>query len=1138
VLEPNRTDVHKTAKQTFTKTELLEKTQRHRGGIQYALVEKLGSGGFGTVFRAKDTDPPRDVALKVLNPDRLTSSAAVSRFEQEMQTLAGIECEGVVRLYHHGRFGDDGPRFLVMQFVPGGSLRDLIRTNPQGIEMIKATRMIQAVADSLHHVHRKGAAQQALIHCDLKPENILLDREGNPHLADFGLAAAAGDLFEHQAPVGGTLPYASPEQNRRMRGRGGNVDTRSDVWSLGVVLFELLTGRRPFRGSDDEIAEAIERDEPTAPKDLNIDIPEALDDVIRTCLRKNPNDRFQTAADLAEKLRPWAEASVECTCLLPEKNRFFTGRETILSTVADQLKGYRVAIITGLGGAGKTQVAVEYAHRHRAEYTHVFWVRADSADILETGLVDVAAALALPEARTADRIKMVHAVRDWLGKHKGWLIVLDDAEDSSLVRPYLPREWPGCVLITSQISNWDSLGVVNPVRLNTFADGESLEFLIRRTGRDRLDAVERGAAVKLAHELGNLPLALELAAAYITSTPATFSDYLTSYRRHPRKVLGGAKPRMGDYPHQIETTWALNFKQVEKESPASADLLQLSAFLYPDRVSEELLTFGQAGLTDHLKTALADVGEFPNALNELLKPLVRYSLIQRDLTDRSYSLHILVQKVLRWNLGQEDQRDWIERAATAAYAATETHPLATHLIRGLRPDMWRRLLPQIKQILQYAEERGVVTWAIADLNICTALFLCQCGYIEDGMRLCRRSFDVMERVAGKEKDQVVDTFRDFIQQMTNVDLIQQMTKVARACGFTGVPLESVAEEAGKNVCPTVSPLFVGQTLLSLFLRNGSCELGRTAVKELLETDHPEGFRLLLSVLTVMCPIDYEPARIDQLLQEWTSWARRTVGPNHPALAGMENIHRLVRQGLEFDKNMAETLLKKAESTMGPEDPSLAEFLSDVVSVSKPADAESLCRRYLAVYDESNEANHSMRALTLLNLARTVSRQDRREEARELQQKAVSAFEKVYGDDHQEVAICLIRIASDLARHDSDYRQADRYLQRAHSILVKGSGNGDLRALCNYVWADLNLKMGLPNMALLNIERSLDIHEKLHFLGFHGGIQAAKTILDYFVVTRDIANFKRLFEKALTVISAQMNADLGVFGNGSNRPGPG
>jgi serine/threonine protein kinase len=342
------------------------------GGVPYALIEQLGAGGFGTVLRARDTELQRDVAVKVLNQDRLASTMALGLFEQEMRTLAGIEHDGVVRVYSQERFGN-GQRFVVMQFVTGGSLRSLIASRPQGIEALQAARIMRDVAASLHRVHGcRGKGQPALIHCDLKPENILLDKTGKPHIADFGIAGLASDFHQHAISILGTRRYCAPEQIRGMQGRQTHLDTRSDIWSLGVILYELLTGKLPFVGSNDDVMEAIERYEPTAPKDLNTAVPAVLDVICRKCLRKDPNDRYQSGAELAEVLGQWLETAEKLPVpwdfsgFLQEKRAGFSDRPWLFDEVDAWLihGNERVLLVTGDVGTGKSSFLSELIHRN------------------------------------------------------------------------------------------------------------------------------------------------------------------------------------------------------------------------------------------------------------------------------------------------------------------------------------------------------------------------------------------------------------------------------------------------------------------------------------------------------------------------------------------------------------------------------------------------------------------------------------------------------------------------------------------------------------------------------------------------------------------------------------------------------
>jgi len=278
----------------------------HPGRVRYPLVKELGSGGMGTVFLAKDTKMDREVAFKVIKPDRL-SPRAISRFQQEL-SIAKVELPGIVRVYDTGEF-PNGQRYIVMQYIVGKTLRHVINdaADPTDLDaIVRATETMIRIARAVHGAHRKGTKHHAVVHRDLKPENILLDEDSVPYVADFGLAASVADLQQGNSGVGGTLGYMSPEQVRESQGRAQGVDTRSDIWSLGAILFEMLTGTRPFVGdSKESVMGAIEHDEVRAPKDLNTIIPISLDEIIRKCLNKNKDERYQTAQELAEKLEDW-----------------------------------------------------------------------------------------------------------------------------------------------------------------------------------------------------------------------------------------------------------------------------------------------------------------------------------------------------------------------------------------------------------------------------------------------------------------------------------------------------------------------------------------------------------------------------------------------------------------------------------------------------------------------------------------------------------------------------------------------------------------------------------------------------------------------------------------------------------------
>jgi tetratricopeptide (TPR) repeat protein/transcriptional regulator with XRE-family HTH domain len=434
-------------------------------------------------------------------------------------------------------------------------------------------------------------------------------------------------------------------------------------------------------------------------------------------------------------------APVPAISNLPPRNPNFTGRDDLLSMLQRTLNTVQATAVVaahGLGGVGKSQLALEYAHRHQADYDLIWWVSAETSLLLATGLAALAPRLGVAqEAKQEDQVTAVLAA---LARRDRWLIVYDNAEQPADLAGLRPAGGAGHVLITSRNPAWR--GIATPIAVDVLTNHEAVAFLLLRTGNS-----DQAAASELAEQLGGLPLALEQAAAYAEQVGLSLTDYLDRYRERHTQLLARGAPI--DYPATVVTTWRLNISQVTSASRAAAQLLRLSAFLAPEAIPLELLSADPTQLPADLAATIED----KLTLDETLGVLYRYSLIAHDRP--GFRMHRLVQAAVRTELDTDQAAETAARAVRLVKAAFPDQPW--------RPVTWPRcgtLLPHALTSIGHAEEQQVGLDAVHRLLRGVGIYLAQRAEFHTARQHFERAVTIATTIYGPDDQEVGWAYRN------------------------------------------------------------------------------------------------------------------------------------------------------------------------------------------------------------------------------------------------------------------------------------------------------------------------------------------------------------------------------------------
>jgi tetratricopeptide (TPR) repeat protein len=726
--------------------------------------------------------------------------------------------------------------------------------------------------------------------------------------------------------------------------------------------------------------------------------------------------------------RAAAQVAPEFQNLPFPRNPFFTGRETYLEQLDHDLKKSGAVAITqpisisGLGGIGKTQLALEYAHRSYPErYRTVLWVNAASKATLEESYLSVARLLKLPEQGEQKIDDVVQAVKTWLGGHTGWLLILDNVDDLQLARTFFPTKPCGHILLTTRSQILGNIAA--PMVLESMEPEEGLLFLLRRSGvlslgtePGTLDPTIRKAAAHLVGLLGRHPLALDQAGAYIEEAETSFDAYVQLYHEQHRILLNKRGSLGDEHPETVVVTFEVSCQRACEVCPLAGDVLSFCAFLYPDAIPEELLS-----QDEHLKL-------HSMAFDEAIMALGRYSLIKRNAQNKVLSVHRLVQAVRKDGMDKETLRGWEERAVLAINAA----------FPYVQPGTWlqcERLLPHALLAAQYIETDQVIGEEAGRLLHETASYLRDRGSYHEAEPLYQQAISTRRQQLGPEHPDVASSLNGLGR------LYYNQGKYIEAEPFYQRALAIYEQQLGLehlNVANTLS------NLGSLYNDQGKYIEAELLLQRALHIweqrgpEHPDKAHTLNNLAMIYHSwgkyTEAEPL-FQRALRIW----EKQLGPEHPNVTiPLHNLGRLYYEQGKYTE--AELFYQRAlhlwEQQLGPEHPEVAPSLNSLAQLyleqRKYEQAEPLFQRALHIREKQLGPENPKVAYPLNNLAQLYLEQRKYEQAEPLFQRALHLWEQQLGPEHPNVTYPLDGLAQ-LYLEQSKYAEAEALLQRALHI---------------------------------------------------------------------------------------------------------
>ncbi|MEQ0561730.1 FxSxx-COOH system tetratricopeptide repeat protein [Amycolatopsis sp. NEAU-NG30] len=784
---------------------------------------------------------------------------------------------------------------------------------------------------------------------------------------------------------------------------------------------------------------------------------------------------------------------------IPPPNPNFTGRGELLAQLGERLGAGTTAVLPatlhGMGGIGKTQMATEYIYRHLQDYDIVWWIQATRPTQIHASLTELAQHLRLPGADEANTA--VPAVKEALrlGRpYRRWLLVFDSAEDPEMVRPFFPVGGPGDILVTSRNPNW--AGVARPLEVAVFERGESKTLLSKRG--PQLDDAD---ADRIAEKLGDLPLAIEQAAAWLAETGMSAREYLELFDEKVAEILDTSNPQ--DYETSVAAAWNVSFDQLSVSNPAAHQLLQVCAFFAPEPVSRSIFTgVRETTISPQLDAALRD----PIKLSRAIRDINRFGLAKIDHRTDTILLHRLVQLVLRNRMTEQTRRDMRHGAHKLLanldpngpdsprqwqrYQEVLPHIYDAELIECT--DQWVRLLVinLMKFLYHWGDhdgavtlaERAVQTWErdrlerqrkgeapvedppLQELQASErlAFFQWTVGRYAEAAQISKRTFERYRESIGADEEETLNaalTYAAVLKARGDfTEAVQRNEEIyVKARGLFGGD-DPITLQAAND--------YVAALLLAGDYRQAD-ELAADTYNRRVEIfGYDNASTVTTQVLMVIARRElgeYPWARIEQ--QQITQRVEQFYGENSVSTL-RRKYHLSVACRKDGDHETAraisEDALRRFRIRYGDKHPNALAcalgYSIDLRHAQEFTRAREAGEEVFDLYRESLGENHPHTLSAALDLGVTMRLSGDPSGARALDERSLEGFRLQLGEDHPHTIVCAIDVASDLAALDRVEEAAERdaeLLERSRRVLgenhpttlaVQLNWSLDLRAL--------------------------------------------------------------------------------------------